>query len=1403
MLNFRFSLRLFANLVFLSICLFSTRNVDASYPDYRFETIQVNGEAFDLAVKAIITDRHGFIWLATTKGLMRYDGYSVKEFRYDPNDQNSISSNFTTSILEDTNGMLWVGTAGSGLNRFDPTTEISVRFKPIEDDSSSLSHNDVEHIYEDSQGTIWVSTSGGGLNRYDAKGNRFKRYLPDKNNPLSISHSYVRKIIEDPSGNLWIATNNGLNYFYRDEERFIHFVHNKAIPSSLSNSIVRDIFYDKKGNLWIATSNGLNRFISFNEGFVHYYPNERDKHRRVDDNVISSIYEDKLDRLWLGTKGGGVKVFNRQNKTFWHYRNEPNRPYSLAHNKIKKYGFYEDSQGLLWILTGSGLNRVNPMASTFNHHRYASHHDGGLIGNRVWAIFEDEQERLWIGTDKQGINILDPVSQKFTQLKHDPSQPNGLNSNRIFSILVDKEETLWIATDKGLNKREKGQTDFTHYQHNPGDANTPNSNFIFELLEDHQGNIILGTDAGIAKYNKGTDKIERYNVSNRSQSVFDFVSLQELYEDKLGRLWVATTEGIIIFDANGNSVDLINKKPSSKYQLSDNDVHAIYESDDGYLWIGTRGGGLNRFDVETGEARYYREKDGLVDDVVLEIADDKQGNLWLATSNGLARFNIEQETFQHYSEIDGVYKRVGQWEGIQRKNGDIVLSGPDGFNLFNPAEINITSIAPKVSFTGMLLFNQQVPLKTTRPNDAPLQTDNNIHQTSVSNFKLEQPIHLTKAITLTHQESLVSFEFSALDYIEPKKNLYAYKLEGWDKHWIHTNYQNRRATYTNLPAGNYTLKVIGSNRHGVWNKQGASIDITVLPPIWKTWWAYILYWVSGLGIMSLIGYLIYHRRMSEKDKESALAIANAKEQLFANISHEFRTPLTLILGPVEQLAEHEESSRNKEKLNVIKRNGQRLLGLIDQILDLAKLRGEKDIERVPQEINETLKFICHSFESIAHANNIELTFSIKNDKQLWVNMVPDALLKLLLNIISNAFKYTEENGKIHCSIVTNNEQTVELMIEDTGCGISEEELPHIFDRFTRLKDTEQKVSGTGIGLALVKEIVDSHGGKVVVKSQLDVGSCFTITLPLYSYSGQHPLPEELRSTNYINEVVDTISLQELESYELDNFSDENNLPSVLIIDDNQDMRQYLTSVLSPFFSCTIAVDGKDGINKAEEIIPDVVISDLMMPKVNGYEVANHLKSNATTSHIPIVLLTAKGDKKDRIRGWQENIDEYLVKPFDPEELISRIKNLISIRELLQHRIKENTAGIVSMRNEPVPEDDEWISKEQQFIEKLDHFLVENMADSDLKVAAIAQALFVSERQLHRKLKALLNTTPSNYLRNYRLKKALELLKQGKGIGEVAGEVGFSSHSNFSRCFKVKYGYSPKQYAEMKTLETEN
>lgn len=795
-------------------------------------------------------------------------------------------------------------------------------------------------------------------------------------------------------------------------------------------------------------------------------------------------------------------------------------------------------------------------------------------------------------------------------------------------------------------------------------------------------------------------------------------------------LWVLSSERIYLFNTKTQSLkDVIDIKGAT----------SLVEAG-GHLWVFSENN-LISFDLESRKRFVVKlDKYGIpLNNGFMTNYNDKQDNkLYLPTMNGLVKIDL------------------------------------NGFK--QPAE------QLEINFRDFKLFNKGVEIGG-RSKDV----------------KADASIEYATKIQLNHTQNMFQLDFVSNSFTNVRDIRFRYRLKGVNTDWIETDSDNAFALYSGVTDGRYIFQVQATRDKDNWPTVSKELELTLLPPWWRTWWAYLFYGISVFLMVFIFFNQFLKRKIAEKDKQTAQEIATAKEDLFANISHEFRTPLTLILGPSSAIGKRTNDKKTKYEIALIERNALRLLSMVDQILDLARLRGDKKQERELQDVTEIVNFVGQSYQSMADEKRIELVIKKHTYDVVYVSMLPDALIKIVTNLVSNAFKFTNTGGRVILSI-EKDQQAVLIEVKDTGCGIKQDDLTLIFERFTRLESAVDPVSGSGIGLALVKQLVESHDGTIEVNSELGIGSCFAVRLPYFQSSDKDVHPLSLNSQNYVRDsLADLVSDISINQDSGDSITELENThkQSVLIIEDNRDMQRYLIELLSQQYQCFTASDGEEGVEKAKQIVPDIIISDLMMPKMNGFEVAQTLKAEVATNHIPLILLTAKGDKQSRIRGWKENADEYLTKPFDSEELIHRVKNLLSIRELLQQQfvqralVSDTASPYLSTVHDSNQNSD--LSVEQQFVHDLNKAVMDRVEDENLKVSTIAETMNLTERQLLRKIKAILNSTPSGYIRNIRFEKATNLLKLGQPVSVVTYSVGFTSQSYFGKCFKARYNVTPTEY----------
>jgi ligand-binding sensor domain-containing protein/signal transduction histidine kinase len=1106
-------------------------NLNAQKGNIEFEHFTIDEGLSQNSIVRIFQDSRGFLWICTFGGLNRYDGYQFKIFRNIPGDSTSLSNNNILSICEDRNGDVWIGTYGGGINRYDRKLEKFKRYVYNTNNPNSLSNNFVTSIIQDKSGTLWFGTFGGGLNKFDSEEEKFVHYKYDNNNENSLSNNSVIAICEDISGLIWIGTNGGgLNSFDKDEEIFYTYKTDSNNPRSISNNKISSILQDRSGKIWVGTfEGGLNAFSpsphlytkknSSKEILFYHFKHDPDNQNSISSNGIFSLYQDIWGDIWIGTDGGGLnklildKSFTKQFRLqldtkslrdkhvkFINYKHDPNDNLSLTDNRI--WSIYEDKSGILWVGTNAGLNKLDVQKKQFKHYSYDPVNPGSLSDGDVSSIFEDSEGNLWIGTGSGGLNLYDAKTDGFIKYNSDPDNPNSLSNDEVFCIFQDKIGNLWIGTYGGLNKlnskyvsdvrKNKSLPSFICYTHNPDDPKSLSDNRVYSILEDRSGNLWIGTlNGGLNRLSQ--DYNEGNNTSSPTFQHFKHIpddpnSLSadrvfSIYQDRQGTIWVGTWAGglnkLLFTDESGKSTEgnsnvsfirYIND-PEDPNSLSDNEVLSIYEDIAGNLWIGTYGGGLNMFDTEQETFMHYMETDGLSNNVVLGILEDENKNLWLSTLKGLNKFNPDSKTFAHFDVRDGLLSNEFSLGVHNSKNGEMYFGGINGFNKFHPDSIKDISYVSPISITDFKLFNQSVPIGIDTSNNRSI---------------LSQSITETEQIDLTYEDYVISFEFAALDFHVPEKINYSYLMEGFDKNWNQTDATRRYATYTNLDPGEYTFKVKRAGSTGYINDALASIKIIIHPPWWRTVWAYLLYVFLIVGSTFLLFALQIRRirlkheiEMSRFEAKKLHEVDEMKSTFFANISHEFRTPLTLILGPVKELIDKEKNSEKKDELKIVHKNADMLYGLVNQLMDLSKLEaGKMTLKTCEEDLVQILKGLVLSFTSLAEKKNITLNFNSEPDEIIAYTDV-DKIEKIVINILSNAFKFTPVDGIINVTVKTTSpfssqnikgetqRESADIIISDSGIGIPTKRLENIFDRFyqvdgshTREHSFNQRVGGT-------------------------------------------------------------------------------------------------------------------------------------------------------------------------------------------------------------------------------------------------------------------------------------------------------------------------------------------------------
>lgn len=1364
--------------------------------DFLFEHLSIDNGLPNNTVISFERDHLGFTWIATNDGLVRYDGYDFTVYQFDRENPRSLSNNKVHYVFEDSEQNLWIGTS-MGLNLYDRNHDQFIRFYHEPDNDFSLSNNNIRILYEDTNGNLWIGTIGGGLNRYDRENNRFFRYnFPDRN---------VSAILEDEDGILWIGTGSpGLILLDWKNNEFTTFPFPENSYKGLKPQTGKSFYTDNRGNFWVCTEGaGLFLFDRHNKEFTkHFYRNGQNG---LNNNIVSDIFQYDDHTLWIATDGGGVNILDLESETFSYVRNNIADVKSLSTNAL--YSFFRDEDGVIWVGTfGGGVNILNPHRQEFRFYTQRAADPSSLSHKSVLCFYEDTNGKIWLGTDGGGLNLFDPEKGIFKSFMHDPENLYSISSNVVTSITEDSEGNLWVATFAGgLNRFDRKTQRFYRHSYNPLDPGSIGSNNVWKLLEDDRQNIWIGTLDGLELLSSEGQSFISVTKDRDAKEGFYPQRIISLFQGSDGKIWVGST-GAWILNRETMEFTLVEATSGQNINLKDYDIRDFYEDKQGVLWIASEGGGLIKYNQESGEMVSFTIRDGLPSDAIHQIIQDDKGIFWLSTNQGISRFDPAQKTFNIYNVNDGLQSNQFAYSAsLYSSDGKIYFGGVNGFNVFHPEKIRENLTPPRVYITEFSLSNKPVEI-------------------GAEGSPLENHIMKTQEITLPYQ-SVFSFRFTAINYISTSKNNYKYKLEGFDD-WNDVGNQ-RTATYTNIGPGRYVFRVIASNNDGVWNEEGASVVINIRPPFYLTWIAYVGYVILFFVILYFAMNYIVNRqkykhdlRIKDLEKAKIEEINQIKLRFFTNIAHEFRTPLTLILGPLDKIMSSQGSidASLRKQLNIMGRNAGRLLRLVNELMEFRKIEmGKLKLKIVKADLAVFLNDVKSVFDEHARMHDIDFTFeSNKPEVLAWFDK--EKMEKIVYNILSNSFKFTPDCGRISLELDlaqrplagTWNGDTIEhvqIKIRDNGIGISEKDLPKIFDRFYQVKNKNSSIrttgiSGTGIGLALAKELIDFHKGDILVSSTPGGGSVFTIVFPADKKYFDQEIVVEQPVDEYVYQYspgLYGIPHAELKQHPLPAKIEESgdDKPVLLFVDDNQDMRSYMRSSLENSYVVHEAVNGLQGLEKAQKLMPDMIVSDVMMPELDGLEMCKRLKNDMSTSHIPIILLTAKASDDFTIEGFDAGADEYIPKPFNPNLLQSRIKNILEIRQQLKERFRKE--GILE------PSEVSITSADEVFLKNAMDVVERNIGNPEFRVCNFVSEMNMSRSVLYRKFEALTGQSVNEFVRNTRLKRAAQLLSLNElTVSEVTYEVGFNDPQYFSKCFSKQFGMTPSEYARRnhkKTVDT--
>ena len=1304
-------------------------------------------------IQCIFQDKYGWIWLGTSQGLSRFDGYRFVNFVHNPEDTSSLSGELVRVIFEDSRGNLLIGTENGGLNIFDREKERFFHpFKNLpEFKSKEIS---VNTLIEDHEGNLYIGTDRNLL-KVDKFGHLTtvrpqSRYLAQ-----GFSGYFIRALQFDNSGNLWIGTTDGLFQYHPDSNLI------ETVPFPLLNEQSREVlkvFKDDDGQLWIGTySNGILIIDPVTKSVHHLQLGPYFKRTET----IRAISRGILGDYWIGTRGG-LYIYSKNKGVTGFFKHDDRDNRSLANNSV--LDIFHDARGETWIGTRGGLNLLAKSKQVFRGFSALPNDNHYLNSSIIYAFWMDKKERIWVGTEDGGINIYDPEKGTFKYLMTQDNNPNSISQNCIKAFLDDKKGNLWIGTFwGGIDVLNMESGIIKHYRHSSDNPLSLSDDRVWALCLDDDGGIWVATSAGIDRFDPETKLFWHFPKLVKNSQVY-WISI-----DSDRNVWLGTSDEIIIYDPFNESI--------TRYK-----EHSIaFLEDSGKRhWIATIDKGIALYSKSAGALKYYSKHDGLSNNQALCILEDDNHYLWISTSSGLSKFDTKNEKFRNFSSRDGLRNDQFNYGAAYKANdGELLFGGIAGFNIFNPKEILTDNPHVPLVFTELRVFNKPVPIGDGK------------------NAILKMSISETSHLILKNDQKVFTLEFTALDFVNNTGNLYSYFLEGFDKGWNEPS-TSRTATYTNLNPGDYTLKIKRVLPGNPAADEELMLDITVLPPFWMTWWFRTL---TILVIIMLSYFLIRfilnrekikNELMFERTKAKTLhELDMLKLRLFTNISHEIRTPLTLILGPLEKLISKKvPQDEVPSHLALVYRNTMQLNRLINQLLDFRKLEtGNLKLEVTEDDMVNIVSDVVLSFEEYAKEKQITLKFHTLK-KKITALFDPDKVKTILNNLISNAIKFTGNGGMItvNLSLVfsssdedsLNNQtdkQFIEISVKDTGKGISESNIKRLFTRFSRI-DSINESTGTGIGLALAKELVKLHNGDINVISKPGKGSKFTVRLPY-----ETEIPGEVKSD------IPAESPETGRNDLIEERPEELNAQIMLIVEDNPDVRYFIRSHFEPVYKILEAKNGQEGWEIAVRIIPDVIISDILMPDVDGYEFCRRIKKDEKTSHIPVLLLTALHSKEHEIEGLSCGADDYITKPFDISILQTKVENMLQVRMSL----KEKYTSQIILK----PSDITITSPDERFLRKAIEVVERNISNSDLDIEQFATEVGVSRMQLYRKFNALTNMTVKEFIRSIRLKRAAQLLLEKKlTITEIAYAVGFRDLSHFRKSFHHEYSMSASEYIKL-------
>ena len=1345
----------------------------------RFRKIDMNAGLSHNSVLCVTEDHDQFIWIGTREGLNKYNSVDVTIYKHKANDSLSLSNNHINCIYETDDNELWVGTA-RGLNKFDRPKEHFVQYL-LSADSTGISNGYVKCITEAFDGSLWIGTSNG-INIYQHETNSFRHVYPEE--PPTYSNNVIA-LFQGSNGLMWIGTKGGL-YVWQDglvERVYLGEGTNKNKPFE-----IRDIKQDQEGLFWVATEEYGVYSFQYLGGKAEDVGRYHIENSNLVSNHVRKLYLDG-SQLWMATLDG-LCILDKEKNEITPVKYSPRQPEGISNSSV--HDVTKDSSGGFWLATYTGgANYYHPQNNLFPHYQKVVGVENSLGSNAINGFLEDAEGNLFISTGDAGINLIDRETKQVKFILS--SDKNGISNNIVKSMAADPNGNLWIGTYNGLNFFDRKKNTITKYFHIPGNGNSLNQNQVHVVHVDGDGLVWIGMNSGA------------FQVFDPQTQVFTSIPeagriVNTIFEDQEGRLWIGDRFGLKCLDKKTKQlIDISHLTNNYGEQL--NYINWISQDQSGKIWIGTQGSGLFIF---KGQEVFWFDKDkGLIANTVNAILEDDSGTYWISTNKGISKVIYSendqgQPQLQHtdFSKIHGLQGlQFEPGSAMKSDSGKLYFGGINGYNAFFPHEVEKLVFFPPVVLSSLLVNFKEA--------------DNNIKS------PIKAPPNVTKALVLEYNQRNIFIRFAGINFIDPAGTYYRYMLDGQE--WVDIGTQ-MSINFTYLPIGTHELRIKASTKPNQWGEGYKSLSIKVLAPWWLTWWAFVLY-ALFLGFL-LYMFFRYSQKwaelknslgMEQFKREKELELHESKLKFFTDVSHELRTPLTLILAPIEQiLLKHGLDERVNTQLLLIRKNGNRMMQLIDQVLNLRKLEtGHEKLKAAEGNVAMFLKEISLAFNEIATSRDIQFEFRVDDENMmLWYDR--DKLEIIVYNLLSNAFKNAPSGGTVLLQlkqtakipdIPKTNPTHAEISVTDNGKGISKTDIQHIFDRFYKRDAGDGPSSkGFGVGLELTRRMVGLHKGEITVESRQQTAqqagtTQFSVFLPLgKSHLAKDEMITDFKNSEHVSLYGKELQFREKLDFELID-GPEVELPrlsdkerqTLLIVEDNPEVRAFVRDLFIENYLVEEAENGISGWTKATQLVPDLVISDIMMPEMNGIELCRNLKTDVRTSHIPVILLTARTTLAFKYEGIETGADEYITKPFSAQYLILRVKNLIKQRESMRNHFLRT--AILE------PEKTAVTSVDERLLKKAADYINENIQNPELNVEHLSKELGLSRVHFYRKIKALTNLTAVDFVRSIRLKKAAMLLQQGKlSVKEIMVMAGFDNADYFRKCFKVQFGKTPTEYA---------